>query len=228
MNKLQLLRDQILSLPAKKSRMNLIGVLQKYNDQTSVAFNTLEQTRQNAEQVAAVFPDINLGIITDKVNSTAKTAQSLRRSLDKTIENVQKPQSDEKFQLLTHTSKAAQNLLHDKWTAMLKSKIETYDKLVRASSSANLRGSSSLVETLNRLRGQAENLPETANAVQKVKDDLDGINTSFQELGLEGKISDFLINAAAGRATAKALLETEVREFIEENQLWSALSVKLA
>lgn len=227
MNKLQLLKEQILSLPAKKSRMNLIGVLQKYSDQTSAAFNTLELTRQNAGQVADVFPDMDLRIINDKVNSTAKTAQSLRKSLESKIENVQKPQSDDKFQLLTHTSKNAQNLLREKWTAMLKGKIETYDKLVRASSSAKLRGSSSLVETLDRLRGQVEKLPETASAVQKVKDDLDGINTSFQELGLEGKISEFLINAAAGRADAKALLETEVREFIEQNQLWSALSVKL-
>ena len=227
MNKLQILKEQILSLPAKKSRMNLIGDLQIYNNQMSAAFNTLEQTRQNAEQIVAVFSDMNLQIITEKVNSTAKTAQTLRKSLENKIENVQKPQSDDKFQLLTHTSKTAQNLLRDKWTAMLKGKIETYDKLVRASSSAKLRGSSSLVETLDRLRGQVEKLPETASAVQKVKDDLDGINTSFQELGLEGKISEFLIDAAAGRADAKALLETEVREFIEQNQLWSALSVKL-
>lgn len=227
MNKLQHLKVQIQSLPAKKSRLNLIGVLQKYNDQTSVALKTLEQTRQNALQVAVVFPDSDLRTVTERINSTTRTAQSLRKSLGSKIENVQKPQSDSDFQLLSNTAKTAQNLLRDKWVAMLRGKIETYDKLVGASRSANLRGSSSLVEKLERLRGRMDVLPPSQDAALRVKSDLDGINTSFQELGLEGKIGDFLINAAAGRAEAKALMEREVREFIEQNQLWSALTVKL-
>ncbi len=51
MNKLQRLKEQIQSLPAKKNRLNLVGVLQRYNVQTSETLEIVNQTRQNAEQV---------------------------------------------------------------------------------------------------------------------------------------------------------------------------------
>ncbi len=227
MNKLQRLKEQIQSLPAKKSRLNLVGVLQRYNVQTSETLEIVRQTRQNVEQVSTVFPNLDLQTtVTEKINSVARTAQSLRKTLEK-IENIQTKKADDNFQLLNNTARTARNNLRDKWSSTLKERIETYDKLVKASSSANLRGSSSLAEKLERLRGQTDILPKTEDAALKVKSDLDGINTSFQDLGLEGKIGDFLIAAAAGRANAKILLDNDVREFIDQNQLWSALSVKI-
>lgn len=227
MNKLQRLKEQIQSLPAKKNRLNLVGVLQRYNAQTSETLEILRQTRQNAQQVSAVFPNLDLQVtVTEKINSAARAAQTLRKTLEK-IENIQTKKAEDSFQLLNNTARTARNNLRDKWSATLKERIETYDKLVKASSSANLRGSSSLTEKLERLRGQTDNLPKTEDAAIRVKNDLDGINTSFQDLGLEGKIGDFLIAAAAGRANAKILLDNDVREFIEQNQLWSALRVKI-
>lgn len=227
MNKLQRLKEEIQSLPAKKSRLHLNEDLRRYNTLASESLETLRQTHRTSEQVAAVFPDLDLQVtVIEKINSAVRTAQSLRKTLEK-IENIQTKKADDNFQLLNNTARTARNNLRDKWSATLKERIETYDKLVKASSSANLRGSSSLAEKLERLRGQTDILPKTEDAALKVKSDLDGINTSFQDLGLEGKIGDFLIAAAAGRANAKILLDNEVQEFIEQNQLWSSLSVKI-
>lgn len=225
MNKLQRLKEDIKSLPAKKSRLNLIGVLQKYNEQTSETLETLRQTRSGAEQVAAVFPNLDLRVtVIDKINSATRIAQTLRKTLEK-IEKIQT--QDDAFRSLDETAKAAKRNLHNKWNVTLEDKIQTYDKLVNASSNANLQGSSQLVEKLNRLRGQTNVLPKTEEVALKIKNDLENINSSIQTLGLSGKVGEFLIAAAAGRADAKAVLDAEVRKFIEENNLWTALSVKL-
>lgn len=225
MNKLQRLKEDIKSLPAKKSRLNLIGVLQKYNEQTSETLEMLRQTRSGAEQVAAVFPNLDLRVtVIDKINSATRIAQSLRKTLEK-IEKIQT--QDDAFRSLDETAKAVKRNLHNKWNVTLEDKIQTYDKLVNASSNANLQGSSQLVEKLNRLRGQTNVLPKTEEVALKIKNDLENINSSIQTLGLSGKVGEFLIAAAAGRADAKAVLDAEVRKFIEENNLWAALSVKL-
>src|SRR5262249_34245489 len=123
--------------------------------------------------------------------------------------------------------KSAQKNLKDQWNDLLTSKIADFEKLVRAASGANLAGSKNLTETLNRLRVQGVNPPQNDDSAKRIAADLENLKNSVGTLGLEGKVGEFLIAAAEGRGNPKDLGDTEIVGFIERNNLWNLLSVKL-
>lgn len=225
MNKLQRLKTEIQRLPEKRNLADLVGVLQRYDTQMTNAVEILTQTQNRFAYVKIVSKDADLKLITDKIDQAAKTAQRLRKSLSDKIENIKN--ADDKVFTIESTAKSASTTLRDRWRILLQSKIETYEKLVKAASDANLQGSDTLSQTLGRLRGKAELLPETQEKAVKISEELESVSSSIETLGLQGKVGEFLTAAANGNATAQMLLETEVHEFIEQNKLWSALSVKL-
>lgn len=226
MNKLQRLKSEIQLLPAKQQRADLVGTLQKYNTQTSNALEVLSDTRKTIDYVKIVSETVDLGIVADKTSVAAKTAQRLRKSLSDNIQNIRN--ADDKVIAIDSSAKAALGALRDKWRAMLQGKIQNYEKIVKAAKNANLRGSVALTGTLEQLSGRAQDLPKSEESAQKTANLLATVADSINTLGLEGKVGDFLIAAAVGNADAKLLMDEQVRGFIDQNQLWSVLSVRLS
>jgi PHD/YefM family antitoxin component YafN of YafNO toxin-antitoxin module len=224
-NKLQRLKSEIQRLPEKQNLANLVGDLQKYNTLMTNALEVLLLTQDRSAHIKIVSPDIDLKSVTGKIDDIAKTAQRLRKRLSEKIENIKN--DDDKVAIIDGTTKGASTLLREKWRTFLQSKIEVYEKLVRAAADANLSGSDRLTQTLNKLRNQADSLPESEEKARNIASELESISDSIETLGLKGKVGDFLTAAANGNATAQMLLETEVQQFIEHNRLWSALSVRL-
>ena len=225
MSKLQRLRSEILLLPAKQQRADLVGTLQKYNTQTNNALDVLSDTRKTIDYVKIVSATVDLRNVADKTGVAAKTAQRLRKSLSENIQNIRN--ADEKVFTIESNAKAALISLREKWRTTLQSKIENYEKIVKAAKNANLSGSVALTETLEQLSRRGQDLPESEESAQKTANLLATVADSINTLGLEGKVGEFLIAAAAGNANAKLLMDAEVRGFIEQNQLWSALTVRL-
>lgn len=225
MNKLQRLKNEIQLLPAKQHRADLVGTLQKYNSQMTNAVEILNDTHEATNFVKIVFETMDLRPVADKTSISAKTAQRLRKSLTEDIQNIRN--ADDKVFTIESNAKAALSSLRDKWRAMLQSKIENYEKIVKAAKNADLQGSIALTETLEQLKGRAQDLPKSEESAQKTANLLADVADSIHTLGLEGKIGEFLIAAAAGNANAELLIDIEVRDFIEKHKLWSALSVRL-
>ena len=225
MNKLQLLKTEIEKIPEKRSRANLVGVLARYNDQTNKSFEVLTQTRNSLDFVLQVSSDINIETVRNKIEQTAKTSHRLRKRLSEDIEKIKS--ADDKFIDIKNTADSASKTLREKWQLFLKDKIETYEKIVEAASGAGLSGSDTLAQTLNKLCAKLDSPPKSEEEATKIAEALNNLSGSIESLGLKGKVGDFLTAAAAGNATAQMLLQEEVQEFIEQNNLWSAFSIKL-
>lgn len=225
MNKLQRLKNEIQLLPAKQQRADLVGTLQKYNSQMTNAVGMLNDTHKTTDFVKIVSETMDLGLVADKTSVSAKTAQRLRKSLSENIQNIRN--ADDKVFTIESNAKVALVSLRDKWRTMLQSRIENYEKIVKAAKNANLNGSIALTETLEQLKGRAQDLPKSEESAQKTANLLADVADSIHTLGLEGKVGEFLIAAAAGNANAQLLTDVEVCDFVEKHKLWSALSVRL-
>jgi hypothetical protein len=225
MNKIQLLKTEIEKIPEKRNRAHLVGVLENYNTKTNEAFKTLTQTRNSSDFILQVSSDINIDLVKNKIEQAAKISQRLRKRLSEDIEKIKS--ADDKFIDIKNIADSASKTLDDKWQLFLKGKIETYEKIVEAASGAGLSGSEVLAQTLNKLHTSLDSPPKSEEEATNIAEALNNLSGSIESLGLKGKVGEFLTAAAAGNATAQMLLQEEVQEFIEQNNLWSAFSIKL-
>jgi hypothetical protein len=106
-------------------------------------------------------------------------------------------------------------------------KVADFENLVKAARGANLEGNLSMVEIMRRLSESAGTPPTNEQAAQRIVADINRLDESVSTLGLKGRAGQFLVDAAAGRGNPQDLLAPEVKEFIEQYELWGLLTVRL-
>lgn len=221
------LKGKIESIPEKERRKNLVGKLVHYSGKTVEARKSLVQSSQTQSCAQSVFPGGNFQRSVEQSRKAANAARTLVKRLAKQIEAIETDTSDKYFLVIDECAKAAQKSLKEQWDNLLARKLDDYEKLVKAASGANLAGSKSLTETLSRLRDQRANPPNNDDAAKRIAADLESLKNSVGTLGLEGRVGEFLIAAAEGRGNPKDLGAPEIVAFIDRNNLWNLLSVKL-
>jgi hypothetical protein len=227
MSKLSDLKDKIESIPGKQRRKNLVSTLAQYSQTTLGARDTLKKTAQVERYARVVFPNEDFQRVAESSRKAANVARRLHRKLNGKAEAVELKSSNDQFINLVDYARASQTALKDRWSQLLTKKVADFDNLVRTASGANLEGSRALVQTLDRLRTRTGDLPKSEQDARNVAADLKSLDESVSTLGLKGKAGEFLAAASAGSGNPRDLCDPEVTEFIERNNLWGLLTVKL-
>lgn len=227
MSKLHELKSKIESIPEKRRRKNIVGKLALYERMAQDAYATLVQVTRSQSYVMTVFPEGDFQRVAEQKRKAASSARRLHRRLADNMDAIDTQTSNTQFIALGDHAKSSQTALKDRWVQLLNRKIIDFENLVRAASGANLGGSRTLVETLERLRGQASAPPKSLEVAQRTARDIRGLEESVKTLGLTGRPGDFLIAAAAGHGNPRDLSDPEISEFIERYNLWGLLTVKL-
>ncbi|GAB3647297.1 hypothetical protein [Ramlibacter alkalitolerans] len=85
------------------------------------------------------------------------------------------------------------------------------------------------MQELDRLLAQGNAPPTDSNVVQAIVEARRGLDAEIAALRMDGPIETFLQEAQAGRGDPKALLDPQVREYLDAHpQLWKSLRVMLA
>jgi hypothetical protein len=221
------LKQKIEDIPEKEGRKNLVGRLARYSSKTAEARDSLVQSAQAQLFAQSVFPEEGFQRSAKQLSEAVSAARTLHKRLVKQIEAVETTASDKQFLAIDEYAKAARNNLKEQWNNLLGRKIADFDNLVKAASGAQLAGSKNLTETLSRLRDQRASPPNNDAAAKRVAADLESLKNYVSTLGLEGRVGEFLIAAAEGRGNPKDLGDPEIVTFIERNELWNLLSVRL-
>lgn len=221
------LKQKIETIPEKEGRKNLVGKLALYGSKTAEARDSLARSAQAQRCAQSVFPEGGFQRSEKQLSEAVSAARTLHKKLVKQIEAVEKDASEKQFLAIDEYAKAARNSLKDQWSNLLGRKIADFENLVKVASEADLAGSKSLTEILSRLRAQAANPPNNGEAAKRIAVDLESLKNSVSTLGLEGRVGKFLIAAAEGRGNPKDLGDPEIVAFIDRNNLWNLLSVKL-
>lgn len=225
MSKLEELKTKLEAIPDKQRRKNLVGKLERYGKLAAVASETLVKCAEAQLYARQVFADEDFQKTTEQTRKAIGYATRLRAKLTEKIEAVET--SEAQFTSLNESAKLANTSLKLRWNDLLTKRIEQFHKLVKVAKDANLPGNRALEQTLARLSNYTNNPPQSAEAVERIVNDLKNVVNSVQALGLEGPGADFLVAAIAGQGRAKDLSVSEVTELIERYNLWDALSVRL-
>lgn len=225
MSKLLDLKTKIESIPDKQRRKNLVGKLSQYGKLTAVASETLVKCNEAQHYAREVFTEDDFQKTSEHIKRAVTTATRLRSKLDNKVEAIET--SDDKFTIIKEAAVNASSALKDRWNLLLTKKLQDLEPLVRVAKESSLRGSQKLEQILNKLRSQANNPPTSSDTAASVTQDLETLFDSVNNLGLQGAVGKFLIEAKDGKGRAQDLSDPEVKQFIDKHNLWNLLNVKL-
>jgi hypothetical protein len=102
-----------------------------------------------------------------------------------------------------------------------------YEAVARAAAKVQMKGSDKILVKLTRLQLQKKAIPPSEATAGQLKSDIAEVRRSLKDLGLEGKVKEFIEKAATGSAEAELLKQAEVEEFVTDAKLWKFLTVRL-
>lgn len=227
MNDLQRLKVDILSIPDKRKRSDFVGTLRQYSEKVQKARANLENVVQGQKHVEHVFPENGLSDCVSKASKAISTAKNLITKLTRNPNVIQAKATDTAIANIGSLADSSINDLRTQWKKLLIGKLRTFLSIVEAAEEAKLQGSSKLRNLLDSLKERANTPPFSCEQAEEVKRQLEDLVNSISDIGLEGEVGDFLINAANGSADPRTLFDPVVKDFVERHNLWHLLRVRL-
>lgn len=228
MVQLQDLRAKILSIPDKRMRSDLVGTLRLYGDKMQNARITLEKAVNGQKQSFYVFPEADFSNSVTTALKAASTAKALAGRLIKDSNNAKSKGTDNSIGNISSFAEGSLNELRNQWKKSVLAKTQTFLSIAKAAKDAKLEGSDELNNLLNSILDKATSPPFTFEQAETIRKQLEDLLSVISDLGLEGDVLDFLLNAAKGSADPKALYKPIVKEFVERHDLWQSLRVRLS
>lgn len=221
------LQARLKSIPGKRDRKNLVGKLRQYRDLSASAAPCLYESLQSLSMSTQIFPDVNTNAVVTNSAAARKAAEKIYAKLQSDPANIETNSVAEKFIELRDKTENVQRNVKDNWKRSIETKVNSFRGVIRAASDAGVRGASMLQSTVNELLSEADRLPSNNTDVARVTAECAQLENAVSSLNLTGKGGKFLVAAAEGTADARDLLDKDVIAFIEEYDLWSALTVRL-
>jgi hypothetical protein len=224
------IKDQLEKLPKKKQRKNLAGSMERYGGLVAAAATSLRSSVDRIGFARGVFPEEDFAKVLTRVRQAAALAAKLRNRLVEDIDAVAKNASEQDVTRLGEHAKAAATALKERWQTLLSERIEPHEKLVevvRGIPELAPKGGAKLGELLDELRRQVVRVPASQVEADRIRDGLGDLPRVIENLGLEGEVGEFLVQAAGGQGDPRKLNTPAVREFFEDRQLWGLLRVKI-
>jgi len=228
MVRLQVLKTKVLSIPDKRKRSDLVGALRQYVEKMKKARATIEQTVNTQKQFSLVFPEVKLSDSVMAVSNASSSAKTLARKLINDPNTIKNNRTDNHIGDICKFADSSLQSLRNQWQKTLIDKTQTFQSIAKAAMDAKLKGGNELKNLLDSIVGQANSPPLTFDQAENIRMKLDDLLKVISDLGLEGDVLDFLLNAAKGCADPKALYKPTVKEFVERHDLWQSLRVSLS
>ena len=228
MVQLQDLRAKILSIPGKRMRSDLVGRLRLYGEKMQKARITLEKTINGQKQSSCVFPHFDFSDSVTPALKATSTAKTLAARLTKEPTVIKSKGTDKSIVNISNFAETSLNELRNQWKKAVTGKTQTFQSIAKAATDAKLKGCNELNILLYSIVNKATSPPFTCDQAETIRKQFEDLLTVISELGLEGDVLDFILNAAKGSADPKALYNPLVKEFVERHSLWQSLRVRLS
>ena len=224
------IKDQLEKLPKKKQRKNLAGSMEKYGGLVAASAASLKHSVDRVAFARTVFPEEDFAKVLARVRQAAALAARLKKRLVEDIQVVAKNASEQDVTRLGEHAKAAASALKERWQTLLSEHIAPHEKLVgvvRGIPELAPKGGAKLGELLDELRLQVARVPASQAEADSVQASLDDLPRVIENLGLEGEVGEFLVQAASGQGDPENLYRPAIRDFFKGRDLWGLLRVKI-
>jgi len=221
----QYILDTLASLPAKRRNKNLVGNLKRFSEIAARSRDLLAISIASGERAKLVFSDIQLSTATERVSNARKKAKACLRDLSQNIDAVAKSGFETRLIDMKDYAGTAMRPINEAWQKKVQDIVRPYEILVTIVAERKLKGSGTLVKTLDGIKTQQNEVPATKAAALDTKQRISGLPEIVSSLGLTGKVGEFLIAASRGSGSPRDLENQEIRDFLDRYGLWISLQV---
>jgi hypothetical protein len=224
------LKEKLETLPQKRQLKILAGAMKKFGELVTQAGANLKSSVDGATLAQAVFPDADFSKVLARIRQAVALAAKLKKRFAEDMTSVAKTASENDITRLGEQATAARIALKEQWQQLLSERIEPHKRLVqvvREIPELAPQGGTKLGNLLDELGQQVSRVPTTQKEAKLIRASLDDLPQVIQNLGLEGEVGEFLVEAASGIGDPKKLYFPAIRTFFEQKKLWGLLRVKV-
>jgi hypothetical protein len=225
--KLQSLCDAIAELPEKRKRHGLVSVLTQYASQLHDAAVSVIAFEAQLIRAELVFDEKRFAKLVEQRKRLIPDSSTLRRVIQTDPETLKQTKPQNQLASLVKSAKALPVSLLDSWSNFIEMEYGQYEAVARAAAKVQMKGSDKILAKLTKLQQQKKGIPATDANATLLRKDIADVRSSLKDLGLEGKVKEFIEKAATGAAEADLLRQPEVEDFITNAKLWKFLTVRL-
>lgn len=226
MTRLSELVERLNQLPEQKKRKRLNTRVETLTGKVNDANSKLSAASRMRNCAQIVFPDEVFNVTAKAVRAASRQAAGLKDKLQGDFDEVNSDGTEKKVIRLGDKAKEADDGICRAWPSLMQRQTQPYEALANVATKLNLRGSTALASTMQRLAGCAARPPATDSAAESIRSDLEGLRKSIEKLGLKGEAGQFLIKASQGSADPQDLFKEEVKAFFDDQKLWGLIAVK--
>lgn len=226
MSKMAEINKRLQQLPEQRRRKRLSSKMATLTERINNAHAKLLSADKKRKCAIILFPENSFPTTTTKLSNAAKFAAQIKEALVTDLSAVSDEQIEKKVTRIGECADQAVAEINKNWESLLRKRFEPYEALTGVATSLNLPGCSDMTAIMKRLQRCADAPPAEKKEAERIKNDLENLVTSVENLGLKGPAGEFLVKAVRGAADPRDLYKKEVRDFFDGKKLWNLLVVK--
>lgn len=223
MTRLEQLRERIASLPRRRAAADHVAVLGRRVETVRQIVDALREAASASAYSAKIFPESRGDRVSRLLIDAGRLAQWLDDKLQG-VDDLDGKRVEERFIKLRDAGSAAARSVREAWVDQVSRVVATYSRIAAAADRARVLGGDHLANAVARMESRTEP-PRSAEEVAAAQKDLALLAASVRALGLQGKAGEFLVNVADGVGDPLALIDPDVKDFIDKHQLWTSLRI---
>lgn len=214
-------------IPEKEKKANHLGQMITIRDKLRVSASNAEALRR----AASALRQVDGAGFTDRAIEALASASASARKLRTRITaggEFDRAKADSALTQINERLEGGTAVVAKGWRLLIDDKSRRYAPLAEAAARAAMPGASGLQAAIAELDAWRETPPETTETAELFNANAQALPTAIANLGLEGAVGVFMVQASKGQAKATDLLDEDVRRFLDANPaIWSMLKVGL-
>jgi hypothetical protein len=231
---IQELQNSLQGLPVLKRQSQLIGMLRQFEEKLASASSRADRVSARLQGVSRCFGAVtvdrskaDLTSVREPLRSAATAAAKAAEKLTKDLEEIKSSDVEKRFIAIQDYIKSADERLATRWKNYIEAFCAAYGQLASAVQAAHLPGAEQIRISLAAVSAHAGSPPASPDEADARAAEVNAVHNGLKKMGVGTAIGRFLVDAAAGAADPKAIDDPEIRQFIEDADLWRMLRVKL-
>jgi hypothetical protein len=225
MSKLKDLCARIEKLPELRDAAAIEGRLAKFVSTLEIASADIEAFEEEASHAETVFGETHFRKLRQQRSGCSSNARQLRDSLTTDLKAATTHKAQDVLASISKSSASVREGLVQTWGVLIQEEYNQYEAVV--SWVSRVKKDDKVKVRLTRIVSQKTKIPGTRAVAEQLNKDIEFVRGSLKNMGLEGKVKEFVEKALVGEAQADLLQNPEVKRFIDGTDLWKFLKVRL-
>lgn len=226
MSKFGELRERLEKLPQLMNERNLSAKFGVFTEKVKESKDKLSDSYRDMEYISKVFPGVDCKKkILPVLESSVKEAKKLHKMIEEDPQSVQEEVTEKSIVRLRDFANSTSLKSRDIWTNEITNSVTKWEKLAVVIKDLGAKGGQDFKQAVESLKDQ--NIPQNDEEVLQIKNAQRDLQKGVANLGLEGPFGKFLETSAERGASPRELLRTEIKEKMDEFNLWDSFKIRL-